>query len=181
MTYEVQWLRTWSLVVGIGIGIALLWWPLWAVAAQTTVPMLLLWTLMMTSPPTASRPAGSTLPWRLVAARTFVLGGSLAAGRAFADLSLPVTGLLFALAALSCPPVVRWLDRHVPVLLGRGPDPESAARLEAWALSGQALAGSTDMADRLAVIRSRQSLLDAWEERDPAGFSAWLAAPPAER
>ena len=174
MRYELQWLRAWSLVVGIGIGIALLWWPFWAVVAQTVVPIALCWMLLVTSTQAVAP------PWRLVAARAFVLGGALGATRAFADLCFPVTALVVVVAALSSPPVVRWLHRHGLGTTDRQLDPENEARLEAWTLSTRALAAATTETDRLAVVRSRQSMLDAWEELDPAGFAAWLATPHVE-
>jgi hypothetical protein len=180
--YEVCWLRVWSIGVGFGIGFALLLWPFWAVVALTLVPVGLTWVLMVTSPPNTVRPARAAPPsWRLAAARAFVVGGSLPAVRALADLSLPVVALLVAIAALSSPPVVGWLDRHGPGAAARGADPEITARLQAWTMSGRALGKVTTDVDRLAVVERRQSMLDAWEELDPAGFDALLEALPSER
>jgi hypothetical protein len=176
--YEVRWMQVCSVVVAVGIGLALLWWPLWAVAAQTIVPTALCWMLLMSTPPGAARPFHTPPPWRLILARATLLGSSLPAVRAFADLSLPVTALLVGVAALSSPLLVGWLDRHRPGAAGQHLDPESAAREQAWTLSGQALAAAATEADRLAVVKKRQSMLDAWEELDPAGFAAWLATPP---
>jgi len=181
-SYELRWLRACSLVVAVGIGIGLLLWPLWSVAAQTIVPFGLACMLQASTAPNEVRRVGAPRPtWRLVVARAFVMGGMLPAGRAFADLSVPLAALVVGLAALSSPPVLVWVSRVCRGMAAPSADPETAARLRAWIISGHALGKATTDADRLAVVERRQSMLDAWEELDPAGFNALLDALPSQR
>ncbi len=59
----------------------------------------------------------------------------------------------------------------------RAADPDEVL-CEAWVASSVALGQTGTTAGRLAVIRSRQFLLDQLEKRDPEAFAGWLASRP---
>jgi hypothetical protein len=202
MRYAALWARGWSVVVALGVGLALVTW-----GAGTVVGVLLTGTvcgavLVALSGPSATvRNPHGVFRWMWVVTRALLVGAAVLALCAYASVVPYLVVPLVLLAAVTSPWV---LDRLRT--LGRGEpepaptpvddlpavsrlatsyvecDPASARALtdeelcRQWRRSYVLLRYAVTDEEALQVVAMRQAYLDELEARRPDALQAWLAS-----
>lgn len=204
MTFAGRWLRGWSVVSAVGVGVSFLIWEpavialLWLCAMFCTALLLVL----LTTSPGASRLAADTT-WAWIATRAGLAGAAFVAVSAVGVISVVLALTLVLAAVLTAPPVASRVGRLVRhekaedlsalgprVVVPREPEcrlpvvlPVVAVRqlstqelCREWRRSFTALQLATGPEQQLHVVGVRQLYLDEMERRCPSALQAWLAS-----
>lgn len=201
--YSAAWRLCCGTATVLGLGIALLVWPVAGVLVTFVLTTVLIGIGCYVLDERASL---SRIPGR--SARAVVWGRAAAGGLAavafggLAEVSVALTFVLAAVGAATSPRVLRRLrSRSQPVgkparqasvqgpddaqeleIVARDVDEATVSSLSnaelclAWRCSYVALLEASSVRRRAIVVASRQVYLDEMEQRDPAGLNAWLCS-----
>jgi hypothetical protein len=202
MGYAALWARSWTVVVALGVGLALVTW-----GAGTVIGVLLTGTAcggvlfaLSGSSATVRNPAG-VFRWMRVVTRALLVGAAVLALCAYASV-VPYLVVPLALLAVATSPWVldrlRTLGRGEPAPARTPPDdlppvsrlttpyvecdPASARTMtdqelcRQWRRSYVLLRYAVTDEEALQVVALRQAYLDELEARRPDAVRAWLAS-----